>query len=256
MASPLLSNATKDEIFENMEIFAGGSMTAVASEYINKWLVAMSSPVMSDTLIRALTGGLSSLVFVLMMHLMHMIFAGADHNSGDKEVIGSNSASSVTGARPQPQGSCCPGCSVSYCNAINQQKKRKALKKVKAVDEREFSMFPFDEANLNSKGISSKTGKITGCDPTFMYCGFIDESSMPNLMNLPTLPQKKSNNRFGSRHNFKNRKGKGSDLKVVEGEILAAEQPIVQADISSKASTVGGKSRSAAVSESIEAIIK
>ncbi len=162
-------------MIEGVELFIGGSVTAAASSWVTALL---SSPMLalSEITIRALTGGISSLIFILLAHLLHLIFTrgeGDDH-SVDNEKIGSGTSAigrggTTASASGGGQGGCCQGCSVAYCNAIQQKKNRK-----KAAED-EFSILPQDEHYFNFKDSSLEQKNIV--KPPECAFGFCQEIS-------------------------------------------------------------------------------
>ena len=165
-------------MIEGVELFIGGSVTAAASSWVTALL---SSPMLalSEITIRALTGGISSLIFILLAHLLHLIFTrgeGDDH-SVDNEKIGSGTSAigrggTTASASGGGQGGCCQGCSVAYCNAIQQKKNRK-----KAAED-EFSILPQDEHYFNFKDSSLEQKNIVKPpDCAFGFCQEISPAS-------------------------------------------------------------------------------
>ena len=225
--SLMISNSTREEMLEGVELFIGGSVTAAASSWVTALL---SSPMLalSEVMIRALTGGISSLIFILLAHLLHLIFTrgeGDDH-SVDKEKIGSGSGAIVRGGTSASAsggaqaGGCCPGCSIAYCNAIQQKKDKKY---VPPAEEDEFSLLPHDEHYFNFKDSSVEQENIA--KPPECAFGFCKEISPASggIFPFSTLPAQGTKANIGRkrisypkhmRKNRGNRNQNGNDFSL------------------------------------------
>jgi hypothetical protein len=199
-----ISNSTKEEILEGVELFIGGSFTALASSWLTN-LLSIPALKLKEVVIKALTGGIAPLIFVLLTHLLHMLFAkGKGHDHSDDENIERGTGASLSGggnpqpqggsmlggANPQPQGGCCFGCSVAYCQALRQRKNRK--KNAQKSESEEVLMQPEDEGFLKDS-MGQQTTKPQPWECAFGMCSEISPSNEgPIFPALDTVSKAKS----------------------------------------------------------------
>lgn len=197
-AVPLLSESTKEEILEGVEVFVGGSVAVIASSWLTTWL---SNPLflLSDIMIKGLTGGITSLLVILLSHLLRRILMGGKgHDHKEDQGLTGGYGASLSGGGVRPQGGCCQGCSLSFCNSLAQRRKKQV------TEEKEIFSMAREERFLNSKDILPDAKQISkGCDLNVMWCDFTSDSP----------PVKKSSYTAPKNHNTKWKGYKGPASK-------------------------------------------